>query len=78
MTRLLVAFEGWSSVRDRTNRKHCRSHEIWSYKVVYGRIGWSFDGFYCSRPSIWLEKCDYYFSAILLLLKEHSYQLCNF
>ena len=28
----LVALEGWSSVRDHTNRKHCPSHEIWSYK----------------------------------------------
>ena len=32
MTRSLVASEGWSSVRDRTNRKHCPSHRIWSYK----------------------------------------------
>ena len=31
-TRSLVAFEGLSSVRDRTNRKHCPSHKIWSYK----------------------------------------------
>ena len=28
MTRSLVALEGWSLVRDRTNRKHCPSHEI--------------------------------------------------
>ena len=32
LTRSLVALEGWSLVRDRTNRKHCPSHEIWSYK----------------------------------------------
>ncbi len=32
LTRSLVALEGWSSVRDCTNRKHCPSHEIWSYK----------------------------------------------
>ena len=30
--RSLVALEGCSSVRDRTNRKLCQSHEIWSYK----------------------------------------------
>ena len=28
LTRSLVASEGWSSVRDRTNRKLCPSHEI--------------------------------------------------
>ena len=27
----LVTSEGWSLVRDRTNRKHCPSHKIWSY-----------------------------------------------
>ena len=27
LTRSLVALEGWSLVRDRTNRKHCPSHE---------------------------------------------------
>ena len=32
LTRSVVASEGWSLVRDRTNRKHCPSHEIWSYK----------------------------------------------
>ena len=31
LTPSLVAFGGWSSVRDGTNRKHCPSHEIWSY-----------------------------------------------
>ena len=31
-TRSLVASEGWSLVRDRTNRKQCPSHKIWSYK----------------------------------------------
>ena len=38
-----VALEGWSSVRDRTNRKHCPSHEIWSYKRDGRWWGWSFD-----------------------------------
>ena len=28
LTRSLVAFGGWSSVRDHKNRKHCPSHEI--------------------------------------------------
>ena len=28
--RSLVALEGWSLDRDRTNRKDCPSHEIWS------------------------------------------------
>ena len=32
LTWSLVASKGWSLVRDRTNRKHCPSHEIWSYK----------------------------------------------
>ena len=32
LTRSLVVFGGWSSVRGRTNRKHCPSHKIWSYK----------------------------------------------
>ena len=32
LSRSLVASEGWSLVRDRTNRKHCPSHKIWSYK----------------------------------------------
>ena len=42
LTRSLVALEGWSSVRDRTNRKHCQSHEIWSYKrMVVGEGGCS-------------------------------------
>ena len=27
-----VVSEGWSLVRDRTSRKHCPSHKIWSYK----------------------------------------------
>ena len=31
-TRSLVAFGGWSSVRDRTNRKRCPSHEMWLYE----------------------------------------------
>ena len=33
--------EGWSLVRDRTNRKHCPSHQIWSYKrdMVVGEGG---------------------------------------
>ena len=35
--------EGWSSVGDRTNRKHCPSHEIWSYKRDGRWRGWSFD-----------------------------------
>ena len=38
LTRSLVTLEGWSSVRDRTDRKHCPSHEIWSYKK-YGEGG---------------------------------------
>ena len=42
-TRSLVAFEGWSSVRDRTTREHCPSHEIWSYKRDGRWRGWSFD-----------------------------------
>ena len=43
LTRSLVASEGWSLVRDRTNRKHCPSHEIWSYKRDGRWLGWSFD-----------------------------------
>ena len=43
LTRLLVAFEGWSLVRDRTNRKHCPSHKMWSYKRDGRWWGWSFD-----------------------------------
>ena len=43
LTRSLVASEGWSLVRDRTNRKHCPSHEIWSYKRDGRWRGWSFD-----------------------------------
>ena len=43
LTRSLVASEGWSSVRDRTNRKHCPSHKIWSYKTDGRWKGWSFD-----------------------------------
>ena len=46
LTRSLVASEGWSLVRDRTNRKQCPSHKIWSsgwslVRVVVGQ------GFYC-------------------------------
>ena len=33
LTRSLVALGGWSLVRDRTNRKHCPSHEIWSHTM---------------------------------------------
>ena len=43
LTRSLVASEGWSLVRDRTNRKHCPSHEIWSYKRGGRWWGWSLD-----------------------------------
>ena len=43
VTRSLVASEGWSLVRDRTNRKHCPSHEIWSYKRDGRWWRWSFD-----------------------------------
>ena len=43
LTRSLVASEGWSLVRDRTNRKHCSSHEIWSYKRDGRWWGCSFD-----------------------------------
>ena len=40
LTRSLVASEGWSLVRDRTNRKHCQSHKIWSLvRVVVGEGG---------------------------------------
>ena len=40
LTRSLVALEGWSSVRDHTNRKHSPSHEIWSHKgMVVGGGG---------------------------------------
>ena len=42
LTQSLVAFGGWSSVRGRTNRKHCPSHEIWSYKGDGRWSGWSF------------------------------------
>ena len=42
LTRSLVAFGGWSSVRDRTNRKLCPSHEIWSLMRVV-----VLHGFYC-------------------------------
>ena len=50
LTRSLVASEGWSLVRDRTNRKHCPSPKIWSYKRDGRWCGWSFDrhGFYCT------------------------------
>ena len=30
LTLPLVAFGGWSLVRDRTNRNHCAKHKIWS------------------------------------------------
>ena len=43
LTQSLVASEGWSSVRDRINRKHCPSHRIWSYKRDGRWWGWSFD-----------------------------------
>ena len=43
LTRSLVALEGWSLVRDHTNRTHCPSHEIWSYKRDGRWWGWSFD-----------------------------------
>ena len=43
LTRSLVALEGWSLIRDRTKRKHCPSHEIWSYKRDGRWWGWSFD-----------------------------------
>ena len=46
LTRSFVASEGWLLVRDRTNRKHCPSHNIWSYTTNKrdGRwCGWSFD-----------------------------------
>ena len=43
LTRSLVVLEGWSSVKDRTNRKHCPSHEIGSYKRDGRWWGWSFD-----------------------------------
>ena len=40
LTRSLVASEGWSLVRDRTNRKHCPSHEIGRIRgVVAGESG---------------------------------------
>ena len=37
-----------SKVRDRTNKKHCPSHKIWSYKrdMVVGE-GVVRQGFYC-------------------------------
>ena len=43
LTRSLVASEGWSLVRDRTNRKQCPSHKTWSYKRDGRWWGWSFD-----------------------------------
>ena len=43
LTRSLVASKGWSLVKDRTNRKHCPSHEIWSYKRDGRWWWWSFD-----------------------------------
>ena len=43
LTRSLVASEGWSLVRDRTYRKHCPLHKIWSYKRDGRWWGWSFD-----------------------------------
>ena len=43
LTRSSVAFERWSSVRDHTNRKHCPSHEIWSYERDGRWYRWSFD-----------------------------------
>ena len=42
LIRSLVTFGRWSSVRDRTNRKHCPSHKIWSYKGDGRWWGWSF------------------------------------
>ena len=42
LTRSLVALKGWSLVMDRTNRKHCPSHGIWSYKRDGRWWGWSF------------------------------------
>ena len=61
LTRSLVALEGWSSVRDRTNRKHCPSHEIWSYKRDGCWWGWSFDrgstvyGYLSEKVTYWLN-----------------------
>ena len=43
LTRSLVALEGWSSVRDHTNRNHCPPHKIWSYNGDGRWWGWSFD-----------------------------------
>ena len=43
LTRSLVASEGWSLVRDHTNRKHCPSHKTWSYKMDGRWWGWSLD-----------------------------------
>ena len=58
--RSLVAFGRWSSVRDRTNRKHCPSHEIWSYK-----------GFYCTVCTIFLCRFTNY-----LLSKDSCGKVC--
>ena len=64
LTRSLVASEGWSLVRDRTNRKHCPSPKIWSYKRDGRWCGWSFDrhGFYCTCITRNMPCC----SAVLL------------
>ena len=45
----LVTSEGWSLVRDRTHRKHCPSHKIWSYlRGIWSLVRVNVrQGFYC-------------------------------
>ena len=60
LTRSLVALEGWSSVRDRINRKHCPSNKIWSYKRDGRWWGWSFDrGSTVQQPSAMFRYTQY-------------------
>ena len=61
LTRSLVASEGWSSVRDRTNRKHCPSHDIWRIRgMVAGEDGRSTGVLLYGRHGIWgrMSTCD--------------------
>ena len=81
LTRSSVSFEGWSLVRDRTNRKHCPSHEIWSYKRDGRWWGWSFVrgstvsgenaiwGLFCWYPG----KCLLRSTLVTILLATISY-----
>ena len=56
LTRSLVASEGWSLVRDRTNRKHCPSHEIWSYKRDGRCSPWARGRTFTYRYHLWWQR----------------------